>query len=111
MKPQRVYPLVVSLPEKLNGDVERGGIVVMRPIIPGAQVVPAEQRFAAEPGNQITFQVTPLARGKLSRARLEVFAPGQPPETIPLPMKAKTHRLALILLLLAWLIPTLLISW
>jgi hypothetical protein len=117
MKPQRVYALVVTVPArgKKGGEAEeepaRGGLVVVRPVIPGAQVVPAEQRYEVAPGNQITFQVTPLARGRLPRARLEVFAPGQPPEIIPLPMKAKTHRLALVLLFLAWAIPTFLVSW
>src|SRR5262245_2239605 len=111
MKPQRVYGLVVSLPAGANDGVRGGSTLVIRPVIPGAQVVPAEQRFVMDPGNQITFQVTPLARGRLPRARLEVFAPGQPPEIIPTPMRAKTHRLALILLFLAWAIPTFLISW
>ena len=38
-------------------------------------------------------------RVELPRARLEVFSPGQPSETIPLGMKVKTQRLALILFL------------
>ena len=47
MKPQRVYGLIVEVPgsKKKKDDVARGGIVVVRPIIPGAQVVPAEHRL------------------------------------------------------------------
>src|SRR5207253_10883922 len=86
-------------------EAARGQVVVVRPVIAGAQVTPAEQRFEVAPGNQITFHVTPLGRGRLPRARLEVFAPGQAPESIPLTMKVKTQRLAILLLLLAWLIP------
>jgi hypothetical protein len=115
MKPGRVYGLTVSMPSNKKRrrdeeDAERGALVVVRPVIAGALVTPAEQRFEAAPGNQITFHVTPLARGKLPRARLEVYAPGQPPETIPLGMKAKTQRLALFLLILAWLVPTCMIQ-
>lgn len=112
MKPQRVYPLVIEVPggNKRNRDEDedtaRGSVVVIRPVIAGAQVQPAEQRFEVTPGNQIVFHVTPLARGRLPRARLEVFAPNQPPESIPLKMKAKTQRLAWVLLLLAFLVPT-----
>ena len=115
MKPGRVYGLTVSMPsdKKRRRDEEAGesgALVVVRPVIAGALVTPAEQRFVAAPGNEIAFHVTPLARGRLPRARLEVYAPGQPPETIPLGMKAKTQRLALFLLLLAWLVPTCMIQ-
>src|SRR5260370_22714964 len=76
MKPQRVYALVVEMPKKKGGEVKGGGPVVVRPIIPGALVVPPEQRFdTSEAGNQIPFPVTPLARRRLPRARVEVFAP------------------------------------
>jgi hypothetical protein len=109
MKPQRVYGLIVEVPgskkKKTDDDAARGGIVVVRPIIPGAQVVPAEHRLEVAPGNQVSFHVTPLAKGKLPRARLEVHAAGQAPETVPLTMKARTNRLALVLLVLAYLVP------
>lgn len=109
MKPQRVYALVVEVPQKKRGEVKGGGPVVVRPIIPGALVVPAEQRFdTSEAGNQITFHVTPLARGRLPRARVEVFAPGQPPQQIALPMSARTQRLSWALLILAFVVPWLL---
>jgi hypothetical protein len=106
MKPQRVYALVAEMPKKKGGEIKGGGPVVLRPIIPGAVVVPAEQRFdTSEAGNQITFHVTPLARGLLPRARVEVFAPGREPQEILLPMKVKTQRLSWSLLLLAVVVP------
>ena len=106
MKPQRVYALVVEVPKRKGGEVRGGGPVVVRPIVPGAVVVPAEQRFdTSEAGNQITFHVTPLARGRLPHARVEVFTPGQPPQEILLPMSARTQRLSWFLLLLAIVVP------
>jgi hypothetical protein len=111
MKPQRVYALVVEMPKKKGGEIKGGGPVVLRPIIPGALVGPPEQRFdTSEAGNQITFHVTPLARGRLPRARVEVFAAGQAPQEILLPMKAKTQRLTWLLLILAVLVPWFLIK-
>jgi hypothetical protein len=108
MKPFRTYSLVVEVGGKKRRDEEdkdQGGVVVIRPIVAGAQVQPPEQRFVTAPGNQVVFHVTPLSRGRLPRARVEVFAPRQAPETIPLRMKAKTQRLAWLLLLLAVLVP------
>src|SRR5262249_2550719 len=90
MKPARADPLTVTgpAPGKRAEDAGfgKGPVVVVRPVIAGAQVTPTEQRLEINPGNQISFIVTPLARGKLPRARLEVFAPGQAPEAIPTPM-------------------------
>jgi hypothetical protein len=107
MKPQRVYPLVVQVPKaRKGGDGEEAGVVVVRPVVPGAQVVPAEQRLdASAAGNQVTFYVTPLATGTLPRARAEVHAPGQPPQDVRLPMAARTQRLAWSLLVLAFVLP------
>lgn len=107
MKPQRVYALLVQVPKsRKGGDGEDAGVVVVRPVVPGAQVVPAEQRLdASAAGNQVTFYVTPLARGTLPRARAEVHAPGQPPQDVRLPMSARTQRLAWSLLVLAFVVP------
>lgn len=114
MKLQRVYTLVVAMPSKgkrKSDEIdESGALVVVRPVIAGAQVVPSEQRFEMAPGNQISFAVTPLAKGRLPRARVEISAPDHPPETITLPMKVCTQRFALALLVLAWAIPTFMIS-
>ena len=107
MKPQRIYALTVQVPKSKKGaGTSAGTIVVIRPVIAGAQVVPAEQRLdTSEAGNQITFHVTPLARGRLPQARVEVFAPGQAPQDVPMPMKAKTQRLSWLLLALAFVLP------
>jgi hypothetical protein len=100
MKPHRVYSLVVDVPR--GRDDGGGSVVVVRPVIAGALVVPPEQRLdTSTPGNQATFHVTPLARGKLPNARVEVHVAGQPPQDVFLPMKAKTQRLAWALLILA----------
>src|SRR5262249_44034071 len=75
LKRRRVYPLVVEVPRGDEGG-EGGRVVVVRPVVPGALVVPAEQRLdVGTPGNQVTFDVTALARGRLPRAHVEVFAP------------------------------------
>src|SRR5262245_1350863 len=110
MKPQRIYPLVVDAPgvgKGLDGDedAERGGTIVIRPVIAGAQVQPAEQRLELAPGNQVVFYVNPLAAGRLPRAHVAAVASHQPPETVALGMKAKTQRLAWLLLVLAFLVP------
>src|SRR5262245_62103131 len=80
MKPRRIYPLTVEMPTPRK-DAETSGVgtvIVVRPVIAGAQVVPAEQRLdTSEPGNQVTFYITPLARGRLPQARVAVYAPGQ----------------------------------
>src|SRR5438132_1486162 len=108
MKPQRVYALVVEVPRSRD-EGNGASVVVVRPVIAGALVVPPEQRLdTSAAGNQVTFHVTPLARGRLPNARVEVHVPGQPPQDVFLPMKAKTQRLAWLLLVLAlgltWLI-------
>jgi len=106
MKPHRVYTLAVEVPKSGKGAGGEGAVVVVRPVIAGAQVVPAEQRLdTSGPGNQVTFHVTPLARGKLPRARVEVYSAGRAPQSVPVPMKAKTQRLAWLLLALALLLP------
>lgn len=107
MKPQRVYKLLVQVPGRRGQDEDDvpGSLVVVRPVVPGALVQPTEQRFEIAPGNEIFFNVTPLARGRLGQARLEFFAPGQAPERIPLSMTARTQKWALVFLLFAFLFP------
>src|SRR5206468_8734537 len=97
MKPERVYELTVEVPK--SGKPAEAAVVVLRPVVPGAQVVPAEQRLdPSEPGNRAVFHVTPLARGRLPKARVEVYAPGQPPQSVVLPMRAATQRLSWLFL-------------
>jgi hypothetical protein len=113
MKPFRTYPLVIEIPRSKGRDTEeeaQPSVVVLRPIVAGSQVQPVEQRFVPAAGNQVVFHITPVSRGRLPRARLEVFAPSQAPESIPLYMKAKTQRLTWLLLLLALLVPTVMLK-
>ena len=108
MKPQRVYPLVVEVP---RGAAPPGPVlepVVVRPLIPGAHVVPAEQSLDVHrPGGQVTFYVTPLVRGRVPAPRVEVLQHGRPAGEIGLRMKAVTQRATWFLLLLTLLVPCL----
>src|SRR5262249_61228788 len=64
MKPNRIATLVVEVPKVKGRDRDEGessGLVVVRPVIPGALVTPPEQRFEVAPGNQILFHLTALA--------------------------------------------------
>lgn len=109
MKPQRVYPLVVEVARGPKGSPASGEArttLVLRPVISGAHVVPVEQKLnASKPGERATFYVTPLARGRLSYARLEVVHQGQVVEKIHLTMRGTTQRLTWVLALLTFLIP------
>src|SRR5271163_2498335 len=75
MKPQRVYTLIVTTSKAAKETTEP---VVLRPIIPGALVTPAEQKLdASRAGDKATFAVTPLARGRLPAPRIEVVQGGK----------------------------------
>ncbi len=107
MRPQRVHSLIVEQPRSKTPP--SGPVVVIRPVIAGALVSPPEQRFdLSRKGERITFQVTPQATGPLPRSRLEVFAPGQPLQEIPLKMKVSTGRAAWWMLLATVVLPWLL---
>jgi hypothetical protein len=109
MKPQRVYPLVVEVPRGSAASAPVRDPVVVRPRIPGAHVVPAEQALDVNrAGTQVTFYVTPLARGRLPGPCVELLQHGRPAGAIGLRMKAVTQRRTWFLLLLAVLIPALL---
>jgi hypothetical protein len=115
MKTQRVYPLVVQVPSGRGSvpiDSPSGVMVMLRPIVSGALVTPAELPLElSRPGAQATFHVTPLARGRLPEARVRVFHGGQQVHELPLRMVTKTQRLAWVLLLLALVVPALLIHY
>src|SRR5262245_54090642 len=84
MKPYRVYPLVVEVPRSPGAQAPTEPVIV-RPLIPGAHVVPGELKLdVSKPGNKVTFSVAPVARGALPGARLQVEQPGQPVQEIPL---------------------------
>jgi hypothetical protein len=115
MKPRRVYPLVVEVPRRrgaVPADGPTGVQVALRPIVPGALVVPAELSLdVSRPGAQATFHVTPLALGRLPEARVLVFHDGRQVQEILTQMKAKWQRLSWLLLLLALVVPPPLIHW
>lgn len=109
MKQQRVYPLTIEVEPAAGGPAQAAAYipVTIRPIIAGAQVTPLEQRLdLSQPRALATFQVTPLARGRLSEARVEVHQQGQQIDQVRLRMKSTTQRrtwlLAALTLLLPW---------
>jgi hypothetical protein len=109
LKRQRLYPLVVRWSRADHVHVPPTGessTVVVRPVIPGALIVPTELPLsAAQPDATATFQVTPLARGHLNGARVDVLYQGKQVGTVPLPMNVVRISLSGALLALAFLIP------
>lgn len=110
MRTQRVHPLTVAV------NVPRGAAplpstpVVIRPITPGAVVTPVEQTLdAAQPGAVAVFQVTPVARGRLPEARVEIHQQGRLADHVRLRMKSTTRRCTRVMLLLTILVPILLL--
>src|SRR5207253_1356997 len=112
MKLQRVYPAVVEARPVGGGQRNGAGApVLLRPIIPGALVVPAELTLdTAQAGARATFYVTPLAKGRLPGARLEVRRQDALVQEIRLPMRATTQRLTWLLALLTVLLPVVLLN-
>jgi hypothetical protein len=112
MKPQRVYPLVVELPRASAKPVAGQAPLIVKPVIAGAVVAPAEQALDLNPaGSSMTFQVTPLVRGRMHGAHIEVCQQGRPVESMPLKMKAKTQRLTWLLLLATFVVPGVLLYY
>jgi hypothetical protein len=112
MKLQRVYATVVEARLVGGGQTNGAGApVLLRPIIPGAHVVPVEQTLdTAQTGARATFYVTPLAKGKLAGARLEVRRQDVLVQEIRLPMRATTQRMTWLLALLTVLLPFVLLN-
>lgn len=111
MQPQRVYPLVVQL-RKEDGRTPAGETapVVIRPFIPGAQVMPARCQLDTNQAKmETTFYVTPLALGRFPGARLEVYQDGNLLQNISVSMKCVRQRLTWVLLALTFLIPAFLL--
>ena len=95
MKPNRVYPWTVTLPDARRGADED---VTVRLLMAGAQVVPAEQPLQNVDGQaKATFFVTPIAKGWLKGQRLEVLVGGRKVQEIPLASKVVSQRRTLIL--------------
>src|SRR5947209_3659981 len=103
MRLQRIYSLVVEGPRE---GARHAGLLSVRPLIPGATVTPLEQDLdATRPGARTEFAVTPLARGRLRAAQIEVRSHGRLAQTIPLGMRATAQRLTWLLLALTFLVP------
>jgi hypothetical protein len=115
MKPQRIYPLTVEVPRSARDkllDSPTGVTVVVRPLIPGALVTPAEQALdVSRPGAAVMFHVTPVARGRLAGARVEVLCDGRPAQELRLRMKSGTQCLTWVLLLLTLAVPPLILHY
>jgi hypothetical protein len=106
MKPQRLYPLIVRLRENKKRPQTLVEPIHLRPVIPGAIVTPADYTLDLNhPQTNPPLFVTPLARGRLENARMEVYHGGRMVGTITLPMKAVTQCLTWVLLCLALAIP------
>src|SRR5262249_26008868 len=107
MKPYRVYPLTVRIRQAAEDrQATDTAPVVLRPFIPGAQVIPVKYELDANhPEVEAAFYVTPLVRGRLPNARLEVYCEGSRIQEIALPMKGARQLLTWILLGLTFLVP------
>lgn len=114
MKPQRTYPLSVTVPPgtPLAPDLPTSEPVMVRPIIPGALVVPSQQALdLACPGARVQFQVTPVARGRLSGSHIEILRDGHVVQELPLGMRARTQGPTLFLFLLTLILPPLVMHY
>jgi hypothetical protein len=106
MRPNRVYPVVVSWTRSGGDRGGAGGPVLLRLLMAGAQVVPQEQSLdPADPDAAATFYVTPIARGWLRGEHLEVIQGGRKVQEIKLPAKATTQRLTWFLFAMMFFFP------
>jgi hypothetical protein len=107
MKPGRVYPLKVELPRGAADKASTSAApLVVKPVIPGAVVAPAEQTLDLSPsGGHVTFQVTPLAKGRLPDARVDVSQQGRLVERVRMSMRGRTQCATWVLLLLTLIVP------
>lgn len=106
---QRVYPVAVSWRRRDAAAVPAGTEpVTLRLSAGGANVVPAEHALdPTKPDAHATFYVTPLAKGWLRQARLEVSHGGKKIQELPLRSKSVTQRPTVVLLALTILLPAL----
>ena len=107
MRVNKVYPVVVSTTGK--GDAEP---VVVRVVMAGAQVVPAELPMdPSNPGDKATFYVTPLAKGNLRGERVEVLQGGRKVQEIRIPSKTVSQSSTVVWLALAIIVPWLILHF
>ena len=106
MRPQEVFPLTVQVREGAAAVLANAGSLTIKPSIPGALVEPREQVLdASKPNNSVTFQVAPVAKGKLPNASVQVLQQNQVLQSFGLGMKTKTQRLTWLLVLLTLVLP------
>jgi hypothetical protein len=106
MRLQKVFPLTVEAPDRTTPEALAVGALTVRPIIPGALVVPAEQTLdLTKPNSKADFQVTPLARGRLRGASVRVSQQGKPLGEVHLGMKGASQRLTWFLAVMTLLFP------
>jgi hypothetical protein len=107
MRLHKVYPVTVS--GSGRGDSEP---VVVRVVMAGAQVVPAELPLdPSDPSDKATFYVTPIAQGGLRGERVEVLQGGRKVQEIRIPAKVSSQRGTLVWLFLAFFIPWLILHY
>lgn len=103
MKVQGVYRMMVELraiEPKGASAAGAGDSLIARPLISGAQVQPAEQELGPKASNnRIYFAITPLAKGRLKDARLQLLHQGRLLEEIKTPMTGTSKRTAWLLFL------------
>lgn len=96
MKVQGVYRMQVELravEPKGASAAGAGDSLIARPLISGAQVQPAEQELGPKASNnKIYFAITPLAKGRLKDARLQLLHQGRLLEEIKTPMTGTSKR-------------------
>jgi hypothetical protein len=114
MRMQHVYQLVVesrsAAATRESAEVPASQLTV-RPLIPGAQVTPAELPLDPRtPAAKATFYVTPVARGRLGEARVQLVSQGRSVQEVPLKMRSVTQRLTWVLAALTVLVPILLVN-
>jgi hypothetical protein len=114
MRRHRVYPFQVSL-QKYNpgrGVADSATPVTVRPMIPGAVVTPAELELRpGHPESQSTFYVTPMAKGSLRGASVQLLSRGSVIQQVATPCRSVTQRLTLLLGLLTILVTALLLYY
>jgi hypothetical protein len=107
MRPNKVYPVTVGTKGRFDS-----APLTLRLVVAGAQVVPAEQPFdLSNPGETVTFYVTPLAKGYLRGERLEVLQDGVKIQEFRMPSRTCTQRPTLGWLFLSLFIPWLLLHF
>src|SRR5262249_34169018 len=110
MKPHRIFPLSVQVaPGESPGSRTGGGGGTIPAVIADALVAPPTQIFDfSKPDAPAVFAVTPVAKGRLKGARVEIQQ-GKSIQPIQLRMRTRTQRLTRILALLTVLLPCLIV--